>query len=63
MGFEKGMYETTFRILESNDEHFYNIELFGYHWPLYGFGLSDKTLKKIYKTNAEKIYKIVNKNK
>jgi predicted TIM-barrel fold metal-dependent hydrolase len=63
MGFEKGMYETTFRILESNDEHFYNIELFGYHWPLYGFGLNDTTLKKVYKTNADKIYKMVNKKK
>ncbi|HSP87538.1 MAG TPA: amidohydrolase family protein [Ignavibacteriaceae bacterium] len=55
MGFEKSMYETTFRILESNDEHFYNIDLFGYHWPLYGFGLSDDILKKIYQTNLEKI--------
>jgi uncharacterized protein len=63
MGFNKSMYETTFRILESTDEHFYNIDLFGYHWPLYGFGLGDDTLKKIYKTNAEKIYSIVNKKK
>jgi predicted TIM-barrel fold metal-dependent hydrolase len=56
MGFEKSMYETTFRILESNDEHFYNIDLFGYHWPLHGFGLSDETLKKIYRKNAERIF-------
>jgi predicted TIM-barrel fold metal-dependent hydrolase len=63
MGFNKSMYETTFRILESTDEHFYDIELFGYHWPLYGFGLDDVTLKKLYKTNAENIYKIVNKKK
>jgi predicted TIM-barrel fold metal-dependent hydrolase len=56
MGFDKSMYETTFRILESNDEHFYNIDLFGYHWALYGFGLSDEVLEKIYKKNAEKIY-------
>jgi uncharacterized protein len=55
MGFDKSMYETTFRILESNDEHFYNIDLFGYHWPLYGLGLSDEVLRKLYKTNAEKI--------
>lgn len=55
MGFEKSMYETTFRILESNDEHFYNIELFNYHWPLYGFGLSDQTLEKIYSLNAGRI--------
>lgn len=57
MGFEKSMYETTFRILESNDEHFYNVELFGYHWPLYGFGLQDEVLKKVYSINAKKILK------
>jgi len=49
------MYETTFRILETKDEHFYAIDLTGYHWPLSGFGLSDAVLKKIYKTNAAKI--------
>ena len=57
MGFDKSMYETTFRILESNDEHFYNVELFGYHWPLYGFGLNDETLEKLYSLNAKKILK------
>jgi hypothetical protein len=55
MGFEKSMYETTFRILESNDEHFYNVELFGYHWPLYGFGLNDKVLEKLYNLNEKHI--------
>jgi uncharacterized protein len=55
MGFDKSMYETTFRILESNDEHFYNVELFGYHWPLYGFELNDETLEKLYSTNAKRI--------
>lgn len=55
MGFNNHMYETTFRILETNDEHFYEIDLFGYHWPLYGFGLKDSVLKKIYSTNAARI--------
>ena len=55
MGFNNHMYETTFRILETNDEHFYEIDLFGYHWPLYGFGLKDSVLKKIYSTNATRI--------
>lgn len=55
MGPEKGMYETTFRILQTADEHFYAIDLTGYHWPLQGLNLSEKALKKIYKTNAEKI--------
>jgi len=55
MGFDKSMYEITFRILESNDEHFYDVEQFGYHWPLYGFGLTDETLEKIYSANAKRI--------
>jgi len=55
MGFENSMYEITFRMLESEDEHFYENELFGYHWPLYGLGLSDAILKKVYHENAKKI--------
>lgn len=58
MGYNPDMYATTFRILESNDEHFYEIELFNYHWPLYGFGLSDKVLKKIYRGNALKVLSV-----
>ena len=54
MGYDLHMYATTFRILESNDEHFYETELFDYHWPLYGFGLKDRVLKKIYRDNALK---------
>jgi predicted TIM-barrel fold metal-dependent hydrolase len=55
MGFDPAMYATTFRILETNDEHFYETELFGYHWPLYGFGLKNNVLKKIYADNARRI--------
>ena len=55
MSFTAHMYSTTFRILESNDEHFYEIDLFNYHWPLYGFGLRNRVLKKIYRENALKI--------
>jgi predicted TIM-barrel fold metal-dependent hydrolase len=58
MGTEKDMYHTTFRILETADEHFYKQEMFNYHWPLYGLSLSDKTLKKIYRDNAKKILSI-----
>jgi uncharacterized protein len=57
MGYDPDMYATTFRILETSDEHFYNIELFGYHWPLHGFGLKDAVLKKIYSDNARRILK------
>lgn len=52
MGRGKEMYETTFRILETNDEHFYDWDLFTYHWPLHGFGLSDAILKKVYADNS-----------
>jgi predicted TIM-barrel fold metal-dependent hydrolase len=55
MTFNERMYRVTFRILETADEHFYETEMFGYHWPLYGLGLSDKTLKKLYRDNAWKI--------
>lgn len=55
MGTAKKMYGTTFRILESADEHFYERERFGYHWPLYGLSLTDATLKKIYNENGKKI--------
>ena len=55
MGTSKEMYHITFRILESADEHFYEHDQFGYHWPLYGFSLTDATLKKIYSDNGRKI--------
>jgi uncharacterized protein len=57
MGFDTAMYRTTFRILESNDEHFYEINLFGYHWALNGFGLPKEILKKVYHDNAVRILK------
>ncbi len=56
MTFDEKMFRVTFRILETADEHFYE-NMFGYHWPLYGFALSDNTLKKLYKDNALKIIK------
>jgi predicted TIM-barrel fold metal-dependent hydrolase len=55
MGRGKAMYLTTFRILETADEHFYDWELFSYHWPLNGLALSDEVLRKVYGGNAEKI--------
>ena len=55
MGFDKPMYRVTFRILESLDEHFYEIEQFDYHWSLNGFGLSDDILKQVYHANAAKL--------
>ncbi len=52
---EEKMYKTTFRILETADEHFYERDMFNYHWPLYGLHLSKGVLEKIYRKNAEKI--------
>jgi hypothetical protein len=46
------MYRTTFRILETMDEHFYEREQFGYHWSLNGFGLPDASLKRVYRETA-----------
>ncbi len=55
MGFATEMYRTTFRILETEDEHFYAMDLFNYHWPLHGFGLADGVLRKVYGENARRI--------
>lgn len=57
LGLEKHGYEVTFRVLETLDEHFYETEMFGYHWAMNGFGLGDTILKKIYRSNALKIRK------
>ena len=55
MRFSTKIYRLTFRILESEDEHFYAWDNFSYHWPLYGFGLNDQVLKKVYRDNALQI--------
>jgi hypothetical protein len=49
------MYRTSFRILETEDEHFYPTYFAKYHWPSYALGLSNKVLKKLYRENALKI--------
>ena len=55
MGISKEMYQSTFHILETADEHFYEQKRFNYHWPLYGLSLTDSTLKKLYSDNGKKI--------
>jgi hypothetical protein len=52
MGYNLEMYRTTFRILETADEHFYAQDLFNYHWPLHGVGLNPTVLEKVYRRNA-----------
>lgn len=54
MGTDSEMYQVTFRILETRDEHFYSPS-FDYHWSYSGFGLSSHILKKLYYKNSEKI--------
>jgi predicted TIM-barrel fold metal-dependent hydrolase len=55
MGVDQAMYRVTFRILESLDEHFYEVEQFSYHWSLNGFGLSDAILRQVYRDNGAKL--------
>lgn len=55
MPYTQKIFSTTFRILESPDEHFYENDLFfnfNYHWPMHGFGLPDDTLRKVYRETA-----------
>ena len=54
---EEHMYITTFRILETADEHFYEPDTFNYHWALYGLNLPKEVLEKLYYKNAENIMK------
>ncbi|MDB6036306.1 MAG: putative metal-dependent hydrolase, TIM-barrel fold [Verrucomicrobiales bacterium] len=49
------MYRTSFRILETDDEHFYPVHFSKYHWPQSAFALPDQVLKKIYHDNAVKL--------
>lgn len=55
MGLAPDMYRITFRILETNDEHFYGREISTYHWAMNGFGLPKDLLKKLYRDNATKL--------
>jgi len=55
MDYAAKLYRSTFRILESADDHFYDHDMYSYHWPLYGLDLKEPVLKKIYRDNALKI--------
>jgi predicted TIM-barrel fold metal-dependent hydrolase len=56
MTYSELLFGTTFRLLETHDEHFYVHEMFDYHWPLYGFGLPDGVLEKVYAANARRAF-------
>lgn len=53
----ENMYKLQWRILETEDEHFYAGR--SYHWPLHGIGLSDEVLQKVYHGNAEQFFKLL----
>jgi predicted TIM-barrel fold metal-dependent hydrolase len=52
--FDPEMYRLTFRILETEDEHFY-APIFEYHWSYSGLALKDPVLKSLYRTNALRV--------
>jgi uncharacterized protein len=56
-GYSLPMYRNSFHILETTDEHFYAWDVANTRWCLYGLGLSDVTLKKLYRDNSLKILK------
>lgn len=56
-GYSLPMYRNTFHIWETTDEHFYAWDVSNTPWPLYGVGLSDVTLKKLYRETAMSILK------
>jgi len=69
VSYNQPFFSTTFRILESEDEHFYKRGLvesanfnFNYHWTLNGFGLPDNVLKNVYHDNALNIFNKAQKN-
>ena len=60
MPYTQRIFSTTFRVMESLDEHFYEQDLFfnfNYHWPMHGFGLPDDVLKKVYRQTALNAFK------
>jgi uncharacterized protein len=59
MKYSTDIYEISFRLLETADEHIYMHDLFKYHWPLYGLQLSDAVLKKLYSENARKVLGVI----
>ncbi len=48
-------YATYFRVLETEDEYFPYHKKYHAYWPMYGMGLTDDILKKVYYKNALRI--------
>jgi uncharacterized protein len=62
-GMEEAMYRNHFRWLETADEYF---DYWGYpaqgRWKIYGMGLPDSVLEKIYHKNAERLFSQFNRS-
>lgn len=56
-------YETYFRVLETEDEYFPYHKKYHAFWRMYGIGLSDEILKKVYYKNALKIIPGIDKSR
>jgi predicted TIM-barrel fold metal-dependent hydrolase len=54
-------YQTYFRVLETEDEYFPYHKKYHAFWPMYGMGLPDEILKKVYYKNAIKILPRIDK--
>jgi predicted TIM-barrel fold metal-dependent hydrolase len=55
-------YATYFRVLETEDEYFPYHKKYHAYWRMYGMGLSDEILKKIYYKNALRIIPNIDKS-
>lgn len=55
-------YETYFRVLESEDEYFLYHKRYHAFWRMYGIGLSDDLLKKVYYKNAMRLIPGIDKS-
>lgn len=55
-------YQTYFHVLETEDEYFQYHKKYHAFWPMYGLGLPDEVLKKLYYKNALKILPSIDKS-
>lgn len=55
-------YETYFRVLETEDEYFPYHKKYHAFWRMYGLGLPDDILKKVYYQNALKLFPDIDKS-
>ena len=60
--YKKSEYELYFRVLETEDEYFDYFRKRHGLWKMYGLGLPDDVLKKIYYQNALKIFPSIDEN-